>query len=132
MKEHVESFSRKRVDLDNPETYKHLPDDVRLLDDLMFRKIGKALVYMDYFHPDIFPKEKQTEEWIKLHEFYPEIEGTENGDKLVEINNEGYNQRLRVYKLIKAFSIGRKHNWKNLMWFKEQVYLICDETENMC
>ena len=43
------------VDLDDDKTYKNLPKTDRELDDKMFEEIGKALVYMDYFHPDVFP-----------------------------------------------------------------------------
>ena len=40
----------EEVDLDNPETYKYLPDDLKKLDDMMFKEIGQALVYMDYWN----------------------------------------------------------------------------------
>jgi hypothetical protein len=40
------------VDLDDPETYSYLPNTCKLLDDLMFKEIGYALVYFKYFHPD--------------------------------------------------------------------------------
>ncbi len=42
------------VDLDDPNTYKHLSDDTADLDDLMFKEIGMALAYMDYFRPEFF------------------------------------------------------------------------------
>ena len=41
-------------------------------------------------------------------------------------------QRERVVKLIKAFWKSRRDNWENPMWFKEQIFLFQDETENMC
>ena len=39
------------VDLDNPETYKHLPQTVSEVDDIMFKEIGYAYCYFTYFHP---------------------------------------------------------------------------------
>jgi hypothetical protein len=38
------------VDLDNPETFNRLPKDARILKDLMFREIGYAYCYMNYYH----------------------------------------------------------------------------------
>ena len=46
--------------------------------------------------------------------------------------NCGYYQRQRVYKLIKNFAENRKNNYKNILWYKEQIFLLQDETENMC
>lgn len=90
----------EEVDLDNPDTYKHLPDDLKKLDDMMFNVIGQALVYMDYFHPEYYPK----------------------NDK----------QRKRIIQLIKKFADDRHNNYQNKMWYKEQIFLFQDETENMC
>jgi hypothetical protein len=42
--------SEGEVDLDDPETYKHLPNTIEELDHLMFRKIGYALCYYDYLN----------------------------------------------------------------------------------
>jgi len=99
----------EEVDLDNPITYNYLgTDDVSKLDDIMFKEIGQALVYMDYFRPQMFPKK-------------------------YNLNDRcGYEQRQRVNKLIKLFADDRHNNWKNPMWFKEQIFLFQDETENMC
>ena len=47
----TDSFGEK-FDLDDDETYKFLPSDISVLDDLMFQEIGKALVYMKHFHPN--------------------------------------------------------------------------------
>ncbi len=66
---------------------------------------------------------------MKLSEMYSKFE---SDDRLIEINNSGYNQRQRVYKLIKYFADNRKDNYDNLMWLKEQCFLLDDETENMC
>lgn len=96
-------------DLDNPDTYEHLPNTIKELDDLMFTRIGYALVYMDYFHLDIFP-----------HAYF-------SGE-----DNHGYEQRLRVKNLIEKFAKHRRSNWQNLRWFQKQVFLFEWETENMC
>ena len=99
------------VDLDNPETYRFLPTTINELDALMFRDIGFALTYMDYFHPDVFPNNPIT------------------------INDRGYYgwlQRDRIKLLIKDFAENRKHNWENIQWFKEHVFIFKEEIENMC
>lgn len=127
MREHTESFSREKIDLDNPEIYKHLPDNVEDLNNRMLREIGYATCYMDYWHPDIFNTKQEepdmtkpwTEEDIALG--YPDA-----------FANSGFYQRQRVYKLIENFTANRRNNWKNIMWFKEQVFLFEDEIENMC
>jgi hypothetical protein len=89
------------VDLDNPETYDFISNDIDILDDEMFRLIGQAICYMNYFHPEIY-------------------------------QDENNNQRFRVNKLIAVFCNNREKNYENLMWYKEQVFLFADETENMC
>lgn len=104
-------FGDITVDLDDPETYSHLSDIADELDMLMYSEIGKAICYMDFWFQDVFPKE------------YPEFPHEE----LV-----GYQQRHRVYKLIEDFTNNRKNNYNNIMWYKEQVFLLQDETENMC
>lgn len=115
------------VDLDDPKTYAHLPDSINVLNDRMLKEIGYAICYMDYWHPDIFGKEKKepdmTKPWTQeeIEKGYPD-----------GIVNSGFYQRQRVYVLIKNFTEHRRQNWKNLMWFKEQVYLMEDEIENMC
>jgi hypothetical protein len=121
------------VDLDDPKTYEYLGDnDVRRLDDIMFKEIGQALVYMDYFHPDIFPKKKVISQYKYKEDVYPETKNTEHGKEQIEFTNTGYYQRVRVNKLIKKFAKERKNNWENPMWFKEQIFIFQDETENMC
>jgi len=92
----------EEVDLDSPKTYKHLPKTTKELDALMFKEIGYALCYMDYFHKD----------WYS--------------------GKRGDGQRKRVYKLIKAFTKDRKNNYTNKIWYKEQIFLFQDEIENMC
>lgn len=96
------------VDLDDPKTYEHLSQNWKELDDLMFEEIGKALVYMDFFHKEWYPVEK-------------------NGK-----HEAGYQQRVRVMSLIKNFASNRQNNYGNIIWFQEQVFLFQDETENMC
>jgi len=127
MREFREQPSGVIVDLDDPETYKYLPDNEKDLDNMMFREIGKAICYMDYFHPDIFGKEKQEpDSSIKWTE-------EEKSKGIADQHaNCGYYQRLRVYDLIKIFTEGRRHNYGNIMWFKEQVFRFQNETENMC
>lgn len=50
MRLYTNSFGNE-LDLDAPETYSQYPDDITQLDNLMFELIGKALVYVKYFHP---------------------------------------------------------------------------------
>ena len=88
------------VDLDNPETYNHLPDTLEELESYMFKEIGIAYCYMNYFHP----------EWY----------------------NEDSIQRIRVTKLVKIFTRFRSKNFTNKQWYKEQIFMFEDETENMC
>ena len=45
---------------------------------------------------------------------------------------EGNNQGERVNKLIEDFTNNLNENRQNLMWYREQIYLFQDETENMC
>jgi hypothetical protein len=90
------------VDLDDDSTYKYLPQTYNELDSLMFKEIGYALCYMDYFNKDIF------------------------------ITESGNDQRKRVEKLIKDFTDNRSNNYNNILWIREQVFLFQDEIENMC
>lgn len=102
MRKYKQHFDGVEVDLDNSEIYSFLPNTIDELDDRMFKEIGYVLCYMDYFHPDWFGKKRDG------------------------------GQRKRVNKLIQNFTENRKHNYQNLMWYKEQVFLFEDETENMC
>lgn len=109
------------VDLDDPKIYEYLPKTVKELDQLMFREIGYAIVYMDYFpsRAGIFPK-NDTRKRIK------------DGETVPRVSDASYAQRIRVQKLIKKFATDRSKNYDNLQWYKEQVFLFQDETENMC
>ena len=69
---------------------------------------------------------------VKIKDMFPNSKHHKNSDREIDINNGGYYQRQRVYKLIKNFAENRRHNYGNIMWLKEQVYLFQDETENMC
>jgi len=89
------------MDLDNPETYKYLPNTINELRQLMFHKIGFAYCYMNFWHKDVF-------------------------------NKRDGGQKLRVNKLIKYFTDNEQTNYDNIMWYKEQVFLFENETENMC
>lgn len=127
MRKYIESFDKGMVNLDNPKTYDHLPKTIAKLNDRMLREIGYATCYMDYWHPDVFQKRKrkpnQKREWTEeqISQGYPD-----------GFANSGYYQRQRVYKLIENFAKNRTENWKNILWFKEQVFLLEDEIENMC
>jgi len=127
MRKHYERPFGPEVDLDNPETYKHLPQTIEELNDRMLKNIGYATCYMDYWHPDIFLKEKGEPDFSR-HWSENEI----NMGWPDSIINSGYYQRQRVYKLIEDFTSNRRENWHNLQWFLEQVYMFEDETENMC
>lgn len=123
MREYKMHFDGHKVDLDDPKIYDYLPKTEKALETLMFCAIGKALCYMDHLNSrkGIFSKRKRKDRFI---EYEP--------GKRVEMNNAGYNQRQRIYKLINNFSNNRHNNYKNLQWFKEQIFLFQDETENMC
>ncbi len=96
------SFDNFEVDLDNPETYKHLPKSIDELDDRMFKNVGYYYCYVNYFHKDI-----KDLGWF-------------------------VNQEERIFVLIKNFTENRKNNYDNVIWYQEQVYRFEDEIENMC
>ena len=118
----------KEVDLDSNSTYKHLPKTDRDLDDLMLEKIGYAVLYMDYFprRKDLFPhkKIKASASFIKKKKFTKR--------EAHYFLNCGWYQRQRVYKLIKNFANNRHNKWGDARWFREQVFMFDNETENMC
>ena|ERR1035437_5951202 len=93
------------VDLDDPNTYSYLPNSTKELDSMMFKEIGYTTCYMDYWHLNVFPKRLP--------------------------GNIKY-QRTRVENLIKNFTDNRHNNYDNVLWYKEQIFIFTDETENMC
>ena len=112
-------FGDSEVDLDDDLTYSHLPKTETGLDDMMFKEIGYATVYMNYF-PDrkkLFPvkKPKTPTKTTKTH-----------------LSLSGYAQRERVEKLIKYFAENRDKHYGDVKWLREQVFLFQDEIENMC
>jgi len=48
------SFHGNEVDLDDPKTYKQLPDNIKELRQLMLSEIGYTYCYMNFWHKDIF------------------------------------------------------------------------------
>ena len=108
MRKFKSSLYGKEVDLDNSKTYKHLPKKIKELRDRMFKEIGYAILYMDHFpdRKEFFQKKKKKSDC-------------------------GYEQRQRVYNLIKNFAENESENYENIMWYKEQIFLFEDETENM-
>ena len=55
------------VDLDNPVTFSYLPDDTHQLRTILFKEFGFAILYMNYFHPDIFCE--QNTQRIRIDKF---------------------------------------------------------------
>ena len=106
MRKYITAFDGEEVDLDDYNIYNYLPNDIKMLDDKMFKEIGYALCYMNNFHP----------------EFFSEYAG-------IDYENS---QKNRVMKLIENFCDNRENNYNNVMWYKEQVFLFQDEIENMC
>ena len=41
-------------------------------------------------------------------------------------------QKIRVDKLIKKFTEEEEANYKNALWYKGQIFIFEEETENMC
>lgn len=103
MREFKCSFDGEIVDLDDSKLYDYLPNTQKELRDLMFSIIGYVICYMDYWHSDWF------------------------GDT----NRDG-GQKTRVCNLIKYFTENERPNYNNLIWYKEQIFILQDETENMC
>lgn len=106
MRPYKESPYGNIVDLDDPSLYSHLPDNIKLLDDLMFKEIGYALCYMDYFHKDSYCIGTKWESCLE--------------------------QRKSINKLIEKFTSERRNHYEDVMWYKEQIFLFKDEIENMC
>ncbi len=71
------------VDLGDPKTYKHLPQNTKELRKLMFQEIGYSHYYMNYLHKNIF-------------------------DSAI-----GCEQKERVEQLVKNFAENEKQNIEN-------------------
>ena len=119
-----------KVDLNDPKTYDYLPKTWKELEFIMFKEIGYAICYMDFFpsRKGLFPKRKRKPDMVKMSDVF----GPKYSDKLIDLNNSCWEQRQRVYKLIEEFTKERKNNYGNVAWWREQVFLFQDETENMC
>ena len=103
MRIYITSPSGAEVDLDNNETYNHLPDDYDKLERIMFEKIGYAVCFMNFFHPD----------WY--------------GERC-----PSFGQRLSVMSLMSDFCGNREKKYGDIKWIRERVFLFQDEIENMC
>lgn len=95
-------FNDVEVDLDDPQTYKHLPQTAKELRDMMFSEIGYYHCYVNYWHKT---------DWS---------------------NAVGQAQKERVDKLITYFTENEKKNYGDVLWYQEQIFLFQDEIENMC
>lgn len=93
----------EEVDLDDPKIYEYLPNDKEELRNKMFSEIGYAYWYMNFRHNDIFDKYES-----------------------------GIKQKERVTELINNFTANEGENYDNVIWYKEQIFLFQNETENMC
>jgi len=56
MRIHICSPFGGECDLDNPETFKYLPDDAQKLRDIFFKEVGYSYWYMNFLHKDIWKK----------------------------------------------------------------------------
>mgnify|MGYP003417989155 CR=1 FL=1 len=91
------------VDLDSPDTYKHLPQQIQQVRASLLKEIGYAHCYMNYWQKELFKKNK---------------------------NCGG--QRARVENLIKKYAEEEAGQYENLKWYQEMLFLFHDEIENMC
>lgn len=59
------------VDLDNPDTFRYLPDNAEQLRDLLLKDFGWSQLYMNYFHSEVFDKDdsqrKRIDEFMKKY-----------------------------------------------------------------
>jgi len=102
----------KQVDLDDTKTYTYLSKykTAASLSELAKCNLGKALYYIEFFHPEIFRDSP------KLSCGYIQVE------------------RIKQY----CFWFAQEWNAhltdteENRLWFKKFIYMFGDETENMC
>lgn len=92
----------EEVDLDNPDTYKDMPQDNLACYNRMLQEIGYFYCYTQYWNKDIF---------------------SSNRDSVVK-------QLKRINNLIVNFTANCRK--KPLIWHQEQLFLFLDEIENMC
>jgi len=70
------TFGDVDVDLDDPKTYEHLPQNTKELRQKMFAEIGYAFCYMNFWHKDSFEAHDggQKERVEKLVKNFTDIE----------------------------------------------------------
>ena len=91
------------VDLDDPKTYKDLPQNKLEIYYTMLKEIGYMYLYTHYWNKDIF------------------FSGRESTA----------NQMERINTFLDNYSKNRSKNAGNLLWNQEQLFLFLDEIENM-
>lgn len=67
MRKFVCSPFGEEVDLDDPFTFNHLPNNSNQLRDILFKEFGWSKLYMDFFHPDVF--EEKNDQRIRIEQF---------------------------------------------------------------
>ena len=72
------NFLGEEVDLDDSNTYNHLPQNIQELRKLMFSEIGYSYLYMNFWHSDVFSKNDggQKDRILKLIENFIKNECT--------------------------------------------------------
>lgn len=103
MREYIDVFGKKH-DLDNPKTYDYLPSSIKKLENMILRDYGWACAYI--------PRDHSTE---KLNELM---------DRQLE-QVEVFMDNYWKYRLEKSYS-------KDLIWFKEQAFILENMIENLC
>lgn len=116
MREFTDSIGCK-YDLDNPETYAHLPKTIKELRNRMFEKIGYSYLYMNVWHRECFFTSRKTPLFYAI--------------STIE-------QRKRIKEFVFNFAKKEKEfrttktEEENVLWMQEQVFLFEDEIDNMC
>ena len=90
------------VDLDDPCTYKHLPDTHKALETLFYKEVGYAHLYMYFIYKEAFNADPQRKRVDAL-----------------------------ITKFVEGRKMFRTHK-EGLLWLKEQVFIFQDCIENMC
>ncbi len=103
MREYRTSFDGEIVDLDDPSTYKYLPNTIEELRSKMYSEIGYFYCYVNYYNKEIFSSD------------YPSVKS----------------QLKRVDKLIEEYTKNNRVG-KDVKWHQEMLFLFQDEIENMC